>query len=237
MKTFIFFVLVLCISACNLGQKKSNYESFEERWAKELAIEDSINNAVHKRIDDSLIVNDKGLVLDSIFLGMPKKNFKKKFDELKSKTNNKISINGVDFWLNDLEMDFGRDNILHIFCLSKTYEIGGYIDTKNPSNTRVYDESKDFKKKLYEHFSKKYGEPQILKDNKKCHIDDANLLSWVFSTRRIDVILSSRNMIYLKISDTSYYNRQKEIQDSLDNLYHQRIKESHEVSEKYGSQL
>lgn len=239
MKIKLFFIIfsIFCIYSCNSKPSKSSWELAEEERAKEKVHEDSVQFALHKQIDDSLLTYDKGLILDSIYLGMPKKDFKYFFNSLKSKVRNKISINGVEFWLSDLNMDFGKDDRLHIFHLEKTYVSEVSINTNDVSKTRVYDESIEIKNNLYKHFSKKYGQPAILKDGKTCHINDADHISWVFSTRRIDIFLEYGNMIILKISDTNYYNRKKEIQDSLDNVYKQSLKKAQDTSEKYGNQI
>lgn len=235
--SLIGIAIIFGLLACNNGAKKSSWELLEEDLAKENARIDSINMVYHKRIDDSLRVYDKGIIIDSIHFGMSRQEFDKAFKTLKTKVNNRISINGVEFWLSDIDMDFGKDNQLHIFALEKTYVSEVSINSGDMSKTRVYDESKEIKKKLYEHFTLKYGEPIILKNNKSCHIDDAELLSWIFSTRRIDLKLLRRNLILFSISETEYYNRQKEISDSLENVYQQNLKKAHDISEEYGSQI
>lgn len=233
MRKYILFggLLCLCVVACN-NQSKIKFDELSLNI--DSLREDSIKNAEFTRINDSLKSNDKGYIVDSIHLGMSKNDFMKVYDRLKEELDYKIRINEVflNFYSNN--MDFGEDNRLHVFKLERSYTVD--MQLGNKSNIRVNDPGDEYIKNLKSYLVEKYGQP--IKSDRKGK--DAELYSeiylWNFTTRRIE-LLKSFGKISLLISDPIYYNRQKEIRDSIENVINEKNQEIVDKQKNIGNQI
>jgi len=207
----IMILFALSIISCKPSSSKSEWELDEERQAEWRIIEDSLRLEDHKRINDSLIMHDKGYLTDNIYLGMEKS----KFDNVMNKVHGRIEVAGVKLDFDTHSMNFGSDNKLHVFSLKTKYDVHWNEDT-----TLIIDQSQDYVDNLVEFFSKKYGEPDsTLNDEREfCKIEFAYYILWLYSTRIIEISNPyGAEELSVKIFDPAYYKGGKDVLQKLSN--------------------
>lgn len=235
------FLFIICLSilvswfcACTQQPAQSMKDYYEEKQA----IKDSLRIVDHKRINDSLLINDKGRIVDSIYLGMSQNEYNKYIKILRDKVDDQIEIAGINFDFDNSSMDFGSDNKLHVFGLKTEFDVSARINLADQSKNQVNDPGEEYVQNLVKFFSKKYGEPDsIINDRREtCHILDADHILWIYSTRVIE-ICPKLGEISIKFFDPNYYKEQREKEELLKSLYRKAKDESHEKRQKYGDQL
>ena len=207
----IMILFALSIISCKPSSSKSEWELDEERQAEWRIIEDSLRLEDHKRINDSLIMHDKGYLTDDIYLGMAKS----KFDNVKNKAHGRIEVAGVKLNIDTHSMNFGSDNKLHVFSLKTKYDV--YL---NEDTTMIIDQSQDYTDNLVEFFSKEFGEPDSIldEDRERCDIMVAYYILWFYSTRIIEISNPyGAEELTVKIFDPAYYNGGKDVLQKLSN--------------------
>jgi len=256
-KIFVYiclFILVSCFSGCSHNPAKSKELSYEEELAAEKATKDSLRLVNHKRINDSLMIYDKGRIVDSIYLGMTQSEYYKYMKILRDKVDGTIEIAGINFDFDNFEnydsddfargfspgnkFQFGSDNKLHVFGLKTEFEVSIRINEADQSKNQVNDPGEKYIKDLVDFFSKKYGEPDsIINDRREtCHILDADYILWIYSTRVIE-ICPKIGEISIRFFEPSYYKELREREEMLKSKFRRANEETHEKRQKYGDQL